>query len=164
MMPLVVCMKIHLPNSAFLGNIDPFLNAIDSSDLSRLDITANKSWISIHPLVLSMVAAMGLKVGPENVYCEILEARSKHYLERMGLFDLLGIDPDIDIQEHESAGRFIPLTIITNSDELSNFITDMIPLLHLKPKHAEPIKYVVSELVRNVLEHSQAREGVTSFG
>src|SRR3989338_5748412 len=48
---------------------------------------------------------------------------------------------------------------ITNSDELTRFITEMIPLLHLEPEHASPIKYIVSELVRNVLEHAQSEHG-----
>ncbi len=152
-------MRIHLPNSAFLGNIDPFLKKIDLSNLSKLKITANKKWISIHPVVLCMVAALGLNVKPENIICEKLEAKSKHYLQRMGLFKLLNIKADISIIEHESAGRFIPLTIITNSQELTRFITDIIPLLHLDPEHADSIKYVVSELVRNVLEHSGSKQG-----
>ena len=152
-------MKIHLPNSAFLGNIDPFLRAFDSSHHAKLDITANKKWISIHPVALSMVAALGLTVPKQNVQFEKLEATSKHYLERMNLFKFLGIKSGISIKKHESAGRFIPLTQITNSDELTKFIREMIPLLHLEPKHAEPIKYIVSELVRNVIEHAQAEHG-----
>ena len=152
-------MKIYLPNSAFLGNIDPFLRHFDSSRPNQLEITANKKWISIHPVVLSMVAALGLTVKPANIHCEKLEAASKHYLERMGLFRLLNIKSEIEITEHEPAGRFIPLTKITNSKELTKFITDMIPLLHLKPEQASPIKYIISELVRNVLEHAHARHG-----
>ena len=155
-----VNMKIHLPNSAFLGNIDPFLRAFSSSNLNKLEITANKKWISVHPVVLSMVAALGLKV--RDIHCEKLEATSKHYLERMGLFKLLGIKSGIKVKEHEPAGRFIPLTKITNSEELTKFITEMIPLLHLEPKQAEPLKYVVSELVRNVLEHSQSAGAILS--
>lgn len=152
-------MRIHLPNSAFLGNIDPFLRSFDSSNPDKLEITANKKWISIHPVVLSMVAALGLTIESKNIRCEKLEATSKHYLERMGLFKLLGIKSGIKITEHEPAGRFIPLTQITNSKELTKFIIDMIPLLHLEPKQVEPIKYIVSELVRNVLEHSQSDYG-----
>ena len=152
-------MRIHLPNSAFLGNIDPFLRSFDSSSPDKLEITANKKWISIHPVVLSMVASLGLAIDTKNIRCEKLKATSKHYLERMGLFKLLGIKSGIKITEHEPAGRFIPLTQITNSRELTKFITDMIPLLHLEPKQAEPIKYIVSELVRNVLEHSQSDYG-----
>lgn len=153
-------MKIHLPNSAFLGNLDPFLRTFDPKNPSRLEITANKKWISLHPLVLSMVAALGFSLRPEKIYCEELEATSKHYLKRMGLFKLLKVRSGIKpIKEHESAGRFIPLTRITNSTELSGFITEMVPLLHLEPKQAAPIKYVISELVRNVLEHAQSKTG-----
>src|SRR3989338_5636570 len=152
-------MKIHLPNSAFLGNIDPFLRKIDFSHPSRLEITANKKWISIHPVVLSMVAALGLKIPPTGIACEKLEAKSKHYLQRMGLFTLLSIEAGIKIVEHEPAGRFIPLTQIIASEELTAFISEIVPLLHLEPAQADPIKYVVSELVRNVLEHAQSAQG-----
>ena len=154
-----VSMKIHLPNSAWIGNIDPFLRDFDTTNSNKLEITAHKKWFSIHPVVLSMIAALGLKVGAKNIHCEKLEATSKHYLERMGLFKLLGIKSGINITEHEPAGRFIPLTQITNSLELTDFIKEMIPLLHLGPKQVEPIKYIVSELVRNVLEHSQSKQG-----
>lgn len=152
-------MKIHLPNSAFLGNIDPFIQSMENNDNNSLEITANKKWISIHPVILSMIAAYGLTVPKENIICEELEATSKHYLKRMGLFRILGIKSGIHINEHESAGRFIPLKIIKNSKELTHFITDVIPLLHLDPKQSEPIKYIISELVRNVLEHSRSTNG-----
>jgi len=152
-------MRIHLPNSAFLGNLDPFLRSFDTTNPKKLEITANKKWISIHPVILSMVAALGLKVGSTNILCEKLLATSKHYLERMNLFNLIGIESGMKIIEHEPAGRFIPITRINNSDELTSFITEMIPLLHLEPKQAEPIRYIVSELVRNVLEHSQSEYG-----
>lgn len=152
-------MKIHIPNSAWLGNIDPFLRSFDTSKPGKLEITAHKQWISIHPLVLAMVAALGLSCKPENITCEHMEAKSKHYLKRMKLFDLLNIDSDISIEEHESAGRFIPLTQIKNSDELTKFITEVIPLLHLKPQQAQPLRYVISELTRNVFEHARSTIG-----
>ena len=115
-------MKIPLPNSAFIGNIDPFLKNIDFSDDNKLEITANQKWIAIHPVVLSMVVALGFPVKPENIICETLTAKSAHYLQRMGLFKFLGIKSGLKAEEHEPAGRFIPLTQIKNSDELSNFI------------------------------------------
>jgi anti-sigma regulatory factor (Ser/Thr protein kinase) len=152
-------MKIHLPNSAFLGNINSFLKNFDASNQQVLEITANKKWMSVHPMVLSMVAALGLKVDPKNIRCEKFEATSKHYFERIGLFKFLGIKSGIEIIKHEPAGRFIPLTQIKNSAELTNFIKDMIPILHLEPKQAESIGYIVSELVRNVLEHSLSKDG-----
>lgn len=152
-------MRIHLPNSAFLGNIDAFLKAFDPTAPDELSLTSNKEWIAIHPVVLSMVASLGLTLEPSKIYCEPFEATSKGYLERMGLFKFLKTDSGIKITEHEPAGRFIPLTQIKTSEELSIFIKDMTPLLHLKPKDAEPIKYVMSELIRNVLEHAQSKNG-----
>ncbi len=152
-------MRIHIPNSAFLGNIDPFLKKLDTSDPKRLMISANKRWISIHPVVLSMIAALALSVEKSKIQCEKFEARSSHYLDRMGLFKYLGIKKDAKMIRHEPAGRFIPLTQIKRQDELSRFITDIIPLLHLAPSQAESIRYIVSELVRNVLEHSESRIG-----
>lgn len=115
--------------------------------------------MSIHPMVLSMIAALGLKTNPKNINCEKLEARSKHYLERMGLFDFLHLSSGITMKKHEPAGRFVPLTQIKDSEVLTKFITEVTPLLHLKPKHAEPIRYIMSELIRNVLEHSMSKDG-----
>ncbi|MBU1167772.1 hypothetical protein KKC60_05215 [Patescibacteria group bacterium] len=152
-------MKIHIPNSAFLGNIDPFLKSFDPTDTHHLTITANKKWISVHPVVLSMIASLGIRLKPSQIKCEKLTATSKHYLERMGIFKFLGVRSGITINEHEPAGRFIPLTQIKTSKELTDFIDEMTPLLHLKPKHAEPLRYIMSELVRNVLEHSLSRYG-----
>lgn len=152
-------MKIHLPNSAFLGNIDSFLRSFDPRESRRLRITANKKWISVHPMVLTMVAVLARSILPENLAFEVLEAKSRHYFERMGLFRVLDLHSGISITEHDSSGRFIPLTQIRDSVSLSRFITEMIPLLHLAPIHAEPICYIVSELVRNVIEHADSESG-----
>jgi anti-sigma regulatory factor (Ser/Thr protein kinase) len=151
-------MKIHIPNSAFLGNIDPFFRGFDPLDPTYLEITANEKWISVHPVVLAMIAALGVSLKPE-IRFEKLEARSKHYLVRMGLFRTLNIKSGINIIEHEPAGRFIPLTQIHTSAELTKFITEMIPLLHLDPDQAQTIGYVISELARNVIEHAKSKDG-----
>lgn len=152
-------MKIHLPNSAYLGNIDVFLRRLDPSNPDGLQITAHKQWISVHPVVLSMTAALGLTVSSDEITCEPLEAKSKHYFDRMGLFKTLKLKSGLLFAEHESAGRFIPITQIRNSSELTDFITEMVPLLHLPPEQTEPIKYVIAELTRNVFEHSQSKHG-----
>lgn len=152
-------MKIHIPNSVWLGNIDPFLAGFDPNNPDQLHITFNKKWMSVHPMVLAMIAALGLKTDPSKIVCEKLEAKSKHYLERMRLFDFLKVPSGITIKEHEPAGRFVPLTQIKDSAALTKFITEVTPLLHLEPKHAEPLRYIMSELIRNVLEHSLSRYG-----
>ena len=107
-------MKIHIPNSAFLGNIDPFLRNFDTSNPEMLEITANKQWISIHPMVIAMIAALGLSLEFEKIKCETMEARSKHYLKRMGLFDFLKIDSGIEIIENDSEDWVYDITIEPN--------------------------------------------------
>ena len=155
---IIMNMKIHLPNSAFLGNINALLAKFDPSEPDKLELSANDKWIAVHPVVLAMVGALGLKVKP-NIVCSPMKARSAHYLVRMKLFDFLGVDCDIEIQEHEEAGRFIPLTQIRSSADLSKFISNIDPLLHLQRDPARAIKYVISELVWNVLEHAYCPHG-----
>jgi len=153
-------MKIHMPNSAFIHNINSFLRGFDPENPDVLEVTANPKWVHVHPLVVSMIAALGLKAGKGNVSFQKSEAKSMPYFERMGLFKMLGIDSGIRIKEHEESGRFIPLTQIRTAEEQSKFITDVIPLLHLEKQYqVETIVYVLGELVRNVLEHSDSEYG-----
>ena len=154
-------MKLYIPNSAFLGNIDPFLQWFDPTEPDKLEITFNDKWISIHPLVLSMTAALGMSVREAGgrIQCHQTTARSMPYLVRMKLFDYLGVASELTLQEHESAGRFIPLTNIKDGVSLTTFIEELVPLLHTNPNQADSIKYTISELVRNVLEHAQATQG-----
>ncbi len=152
-------MKIYIPNSAFLGNINAFLRGVNTDDPESLTIAANPKWFCVHPVILSMIGCLALKVPKNRIHVETLESKSKHYLQRMGVFHMLGIEPRFSIVEHEASGRFVPLTQITNSQEQTAFIRDMIPLLHLTPQQSEPLNYVVSELVRNVLEHANSTQG-----
>lgn len=154
-------MKIHIPNSAFLGNIDPFIESFDPENEELLEISFNEKWISVHPVILCMVSALGLYVRKKGgkILCDVPTERSKHYLERMGLFNLLELDSEMNIEEHDPSGRFIPLSIIKNSQDIDKFITEIVPLLHLNPNQAESIKYIISELVRNVFEHSYSPFG-----
>lgn len=77
----------------------------------------------------------------------------------MGLFKYLGIDPGMQITEHEESGRFIPLTQIRTAQELKRAIINLVPLLHAPAAVADPIKYVFSEMVRNALEHASSPVG-----
>jgi anti-sigma regulatory factor (Ser/Thr protein kinase) len=155
-------MKVHIPNSAFLGNINSFVLNIDPTDSATLQITTNPMWMSIHPVVLAMIAALGKPLKSTTITCDDILASSGHYLKRMGLFDFLNIHPKVkDIEEHEPSGRIIPLTQIKSSDELEDFLKNLVPLLHLqtKPKYAQAIQHIFSELIRNVLEHAYSSHG-----
>ena len=152
-------MKIFLPNAAYIKNFDSFLDHFDSKNDKKLKITTHEKWVNVHPAILTLVAALALKIGPDNVIIDDVTAKSGHYLDRMGLYALINASSPFEIKEHESAGKFIPLTVIKNQTEQSKFITDMIPMLHLPPDKADAIKYTVGELVRNVLEHSKSFNG-----
>ena len=154
-------MQVHLSNSAYLGNIDPFLKSMDLGEKDSLEITFNEKWVSVHPLVLSMIATLGLSITDNSkLMIHTPEAKSKYYFERIGFFKLLGHTSGIEIVEHEASGRFIPLTIVKNSHELHKFITDMIPLLHCEPVDVEPIKYIVSELIGMFLSTRKQRKAL----
>lgn len=152
-------MNVHLPNSAYLGKFDAFLKGCDFSNPEELCVTSHPEWISIHPAVIAMLASVSATLKPDAIRVEPFTASSARYLERMGLFHFLGIRAKTPVVEHEPAGRFIPLQRIADSNDLTRFITEVAPLLHLDARHAEPIKYVVSEIVRNVLEHSRSPHG-----
>jgi anti-sigma regulatory factor (Ser/Thr protein kinase) len=151
--------KIDVPNSAFLGNIESFLRQLDTAP-GDVEIELNQRWVAVHPLVLAMIGAAGLRARRlgDEVHIAESPARSLPYLIRMGLYSRLGVQAPAEVVAHEAAGRFIPLSQIRTNEELAEFIIEMIPLLHA-PAESGPIKYVVSELVRNVLEHSRSPDG-----
>lgn len=121
----------------------------------------NDRWVAVHPAVLAFSAAVADRVSSRGGAHSgtVHKIGSLPYLIRMGLFDYVKLDPGQRIHEHEAAGRFIPIQRIRTNDDLSRFIVDMIPLLHAAPEDVEPIRYVISELVRSVLEHSLSGGG-----
>ncbi len=154
-------MKLYLPNSANLQNIEGFVRNYSPEQPGRLQVSGHPKYIHVHPLVLAVAACAGASAthSGKRISGSIPNVSSAPYLVRMKLFDHLGIPAPCTIEEHEESGRFIPLTQIRTSEDLRQTITNLIPLLHAAPSVADPIKYVVSELGRNVLEHSQSPVG-----
>jgi anti-sigma regulatory factor (Ser/Thr protein kinase) len=79
----------------------------------------------------------------------------------MRLFEHLGVSCNIHVHEHEEAGRFLPLEQVRNQWDLQSVIANVSALLHLdsQPDGLAAVQYCVSELIRNVLEHSGSAEG-----
>lgn len=152
-------MKLFLSYRDYLRNFESLLRSFDPSEPEKLEITTHEKWVNVHPVVLTMIAALSNNLDPSNISIDNITATSGHYLARMGLFKIIGKKSPYSIAEHESAGRFIPITQIRTQEEQSKFITEMIPLLHLNAEQSDAIKYMVGELVRNVLEHSESRSG-----
>lgn len=151
-------MKVYFSNTDFLRNFDRFLSAVDLSEPDALFIETHPEWINVHPAVLTFAASLALRAN-KNVKFSPLTAKSAPYLDRMGLFDFSSEPSPFIINRNEEAGRFIPLTSVRDAGGQSLFVSDMIPLLHLPPEKTNAIKYIIGELVRNVLEHSCAPEG-----
>ncbi|MFH1653530.1 MAG: ATP-binding protein [Pseudomonadota bacterium] len=152
-------MELYLSTSDYLRNFDRFIGKLSFADPQKLRIASHPKWINVHPAVLTFTATLALTVGREHVEFDDFTASSAHYLDRMGLFNFTKNKSPYQIAHNEPTGKFIPLTIIKNSADQSQFITDMIPLLHLPPEKTDPIKYTIGELVRNVLEHSYSSSG-----
>lgn len=152
-------MRIFLSNQGNLRNFRQFVESLDLSNPNKLEITTHDKWITVHPANLVLSAALAIKVGKENTEIVGEIPDTGRYLDRMGLFNLIKTSSPFSYQKKEEAGRFVPIKIIETSEEQSRFIADMIPLLHLSEKNATVIKYIIGELVRNVLEHSFARDG-----
>ncbi len=154
-------MRIHLPNSARLVNLPGFLRGFDPNEPMLLHFSMHERWVAVHPAVLVFTAAIAdsVSAGGGSHEGKVTRVGSLPYLIRMGLFDHVRIDPGRSISPHEAAGRFIPIQRIATAEDLTRFIVEMIPLLHATPAQVEPIRYVISELVRNVLEHSRSTRG-----
>ena len=77
----------------------------------------------------------------------------------MGLYSYSANNCPTEYDRHEESGRLIPITQLKTNAEQSKFIADLHPVLHLPPEKSETMKYVLGELVRNVIEHSDAPNG-----
>jgi len=153
---------ITIPPRAYLNDIERFLRLVEDDGEARLRFRLHDGLFSVHPVVLTMIAAIGKASAAEGRRV-LLEERtvnsSTRYLQRMGLFDHMGIDAEIPVTGHEPAGRFIPLRRVQDNAQLNDFIRDFVPLLHMAPQDADAVKYVLFELLRNVLEHSGSEQG-----
>jgi len=155
-------MLIDLPNRAYLSDLERFVDLVTDDGSEDVEFRLRDGLFSLHPLVLCMIAALtdnpydeGHRISVTNVQ----QNSSVRYLERMGLFNHMHLPTVAPVTPHEPAGRFIPLTRISDNAELNRFVADFVPLLHASPDEAESVKYVLYELVRNVLEHSGSNNG-----
>ena len=152
-------MRVHFSNQGNLRNFKSFIESLDLSHPSKLEISTHSKWVTVHPANLVIAAALAIQTGKKNTKIVGKVPETGRYLDRMGLYKLVKTSSPFVYHKKEEAGRFVPIKIIKTSDDQSHFITDVIPLLHLSEKNAIVVKYIIGELVRNVLEHSFAKDG-----
>lgn len=150
-------MQINIPNQGSLHCLGFFLgaNQFFPAKVRRFRVTFHPQMVYLQPYALAMLAAWGDYWAAQGVPIEFenLQSTSLAYAWRMGLFNFLRAPYRESREEHEEAGRFIPLQRIRQSSELATFLTDLAPLLH-RPEHTQAVQYCLSETIRNVLEHS----------
>jgi hypothetical protein len=156
--------EIYVPNSAGLQNLEAFIRRLDMTPNRDLEVSFHNKWVAVHPVVLATVACAAATVKHQGgrVKSHVPQIASLPYLVVMRLFHWLGVSPGVTITAHEAAGRFIPLTQIKTTHDLDAFMVNVTPLLHGQPHDVETVKYVkyvISELVRNALEHAASPVG-----
>jgi hypothetical protein len=150
-------MKFDLPVNATPHTFAHFLRSSDLSDRKEFSLSFPLHRFYVHPATIAFIAAAGLCATERGGH--YLNTAGFRYLERMGLFKMLDLHHDVSLTEHDPTGRFIPLTQIRTQDQLDAAATELIPLLHTEPQAALAIRYVFSELVRNVIEHANSPLG-----
>lgn len=155
---------LYIPNSIGIHNFDSIFKQNNDFSFSdkKVSISFHPSYLAMHPIGLAFYAALGdyIKINSIEKEAKIVKSiPSIPYLQRMGLFSVLGFQGPSEYKPHEETGRFMPLRKIHNSTELDNFLKDLDPILHTSQNNTRVIKHVFSELLRNVLEHSQSPLG-----
>jgi hypothetical protein len=113
----------------------------------------------MQPWAIAALAAWALehRANGGTVRVENSETAGLGYTWRMGLADYFGVETPIGFKEHEEAGRFISLRTVNSRDDVADLLSSLVTLLHIMDVAAESVLYAMSEMVRNVLEHSWSR-------
>lgn len=135
-----------------------FENSPFSDTESPASLVLHPKWAHMDPMTLAITAAWGGWCRKRSCTVEAQNAAGNHcnYFARMGLFQHLGVQYEADLQAHEETGRFLSLRQVRSTDELGAVIADVSALLHLDTEldALTAVRYCLSELIRNVLEHS----------
>lgn len=101
-------MKASLPNRAYLNDFERFLRGFEANGTNEFTLSIPAGLFSIHPLATTMLASLALSRSAEGgtVKTDRLTANpSTRYLERIGLFRMMGVVSGMTITPHEEAGR-----------------------------------------------------------
>jgi len=150
------CAGIHTARSLMEIN-RPF-----EDDTTTAILQLHPRWAHMEPVALAMAAAWGAwqRRHGRSIRVENLGPNA-NYAARMHLFQHLGAAYAFGSAEHDERGRFLPLTQVRTGDDVRGVIGDLAGLLYLEdePDGLAAVKYCVSELLRNVLEHSGSPDG-----
>jgi hypothetical protein len=115
----------------------------------------------MEPWILSALAAWGIRARELGIKITVENGHRAGWAWRFGLGEYLDLAPELELTAHEETGRFLALRTVRTPEEHGQLIGDVIPMLHLvdEPEQARAVQYVLSELMRNVREHSKSEHG-----
>jgi anti-sigma regulatory factor (Ser/Thr protein kinase) len=155
--------RLVIPNSAtihtarsFLGGHCPF-----EDDGGDAVLEFHPRWGYLEPIALTMVAAWGAYWRRAGRPIRVVNAgHQASYAARMGLLQALALEPVPESTTLHPAS-FLPVTQIRTRSDVGAVIGHVPALLHLEddPESLAAVQYCLSELVRNVLEHSGSPDG-----
>src|SRR6478736_633340 len=119
-------------------------------------------WCTMQPWVISAIAACALAHRANDGTISVENGSSANWAWRMGLANYLGVDAGAPLTAHEEAGKFIPLRTLHTGSDIALLLSDVASLLHLGTAETNAILTVISEMARNVLEHSESPHGAVA--
>lgn len=157
--------RLDIPNSASIHNGFRFLSGVDflGAPADQAVLALHPKWMYVEPLALVCSAAWGAWCRRQGYPLAVHNLGPQAaYAARMKLFEHLGVAfRERKVTEHEEAGRFLPIANVRGRADISPVIASVSALLHLddEPETLAAVQYCVSELLRNVLEHSGSADG-----
>jgi hypothetical protein len=155
---------IFVPSRVVLSEATTFLTEKDwvLQQDARVEIGFEGGDGHVEPWALTALCAYALACKRHDMTIAIEGVDGAAGPLRMGVMRFMEPRPGrLNDPELEPAGRYIPLRWVLTSQNLALLFADVVPLLHLAdaPEQAKAIQYCVSEMVRNVLEHSRSDDG-----
>lgn len=127
-------------------------------DWTCLRLRIQDGWF--HPGVLAFLDCWGRQMRNEGRRIEFTgnDSGSLRYLSRMNLFENLGYDFPENYSRWTEAGRFMPLTLIRDSDSVKSAVDALCDLIVRQFDGARgflpAMEWAVNEVVDNILLHS----------
>lgn len=147
--------SLHTARSFFAEN-DPFVETVGPAVLEL-----HPQWAQLDPTALAAIAAWGGWCRRHNLTVEVRNlGRNADYAARRQLFQHLGIEY-APAQVTRGPRRFLPVTQVRDRSEITNVIAQLGTLFapNEDPDSVTATRYCISELLRNVIEHSNSPEG-----
>ena len=153
-------MLIRIPASIGLAQLELFAQQIAVTSDLDIEFEFETGPFDIHPVALCMAAALANRTVASGASSLVqVMPVSPEALNSMQFFENV-CRPDLaDPSTGEPAGSHIPISQILDNKALNAFCSDFVPLLHTTPDRAEAVRYVLFELIRNVIEHAGSDQG-----